>query len=372
MNAKYYRRFSLAIVASLVISVFLSYGRARESLPVHVVNQRTGWAKAKSCEACHIEADHFALTGHAQTMSPANSEASLELLSQLATFPVAVADNVRIEQRDDQVYAVHTYDGTSQEIRLDWCFGSGLHARTWLGVLGDSWGATDQVEFRWTWYHQLEGFDLTPGQPEKSLSGYFGHLGLLFDHPKTRRCFACHATRLPIDEGRVDYSQIIPGVQCQRCHGPQKEHVDTDGYVIEHSWSEIDHVESVNRCAQCHRRAEEMENEEIVPENKFLARFQPIGLTHSACFNSEKMTCIICHDPHLPLGQQKLDGIWQCVQCHDGTPEKHGLCGAGQKKDCIGCHMPKVTGDVPVTFTDHWIRVRTDTAPGKTDGSKND
>ncbi len=115
----------------------------------------------------------------------------------------------------------------------------------------------------------------------------------------------------------------------------------------------------MNRCAQCHRRADEMDTEPIHPDNKNLARFQPIGITQSRCFNSPKMTCVICHDPHVPLDDQNLTGIWQCVQCHDGAKDQV-TCGAGQTDDCLSCHMPKVRGVAPLDFTDHWIRVRSD------------
>ncbi|MBL4885336.1 MAG: hypothetical protein JKY95_12470 [Planctomycetaceae bacterium] len=361
MNAKGYRRLFLALLACLGASLLLNRGRSREEeLPRHVVNQHNGWAESNTCYDCHVEVDGFVGTGHGETLQPAGSEVSLKLLRQIASSPALQDKGIQIEERGDEVYAIHTDQQGTQEIRLDWCFGSGLHARTWVGTLGDSWGATDQVEFRWTWYNHLDDFGLTPGQPEEQMPGYFGHLGVLYDHPKTRRCFACHTTRLPIDEGRIDFSHMVTGIQCQRCHGPQEKHVQSEGEISEHSWVGIDHVESVNRCAQCHRRAEELEDEQIHPDNSFLARFQPIGLTNSACFNSEKMTCMTCHDPHLPLAKQKLDGIWQCTQCHDGTAENYGLCGAGQLDDCMSCHMPKIKDETPLLFTDHWIRVRSD------------
>jgi hypothetical protein len=102
-----------------------------------------------------------------------------------------------------------------------------------------------------------------------------------------------------------------------------------------------------------------MDPKDISPGNKDIVRFQPVGLSQSRCFQSPKMTCVICHDPHVPLKDQNLGGIWQCVQCHDAS-QQQVTCGAGQRDRCVTCHMPKVRSDSPLDFTDHWIRVRSD------------
>jgi hypothetical protein len=154
------------------------------------------------------------------------------------------------------------------------------------------------------------------------------------------------------------------GVSCQACHGPRARHVETQGAVREKHLGTLGQEESINRCAQCHRRADEMDTEPIHADNKNLARFQPIGITKSKCFQSPQMTCTVCHDPHQPLEDQNLTGIWQCVQCHDGAKQRP-TCGAGRTDDCLTCHMPKVRADAPLDFTDHWIRVRREERGGE-------
>jgi formate-dependent nitrite reductase cytochrome c552 subunit len=224
--------------------------------------------------------------------------------------------------------------------------------------LTGSWGETDLVEFRWSWYHAVNGFALTPGQPVDGIGGYFDRLGVMFDHPKARACFNCHASRVPLHDGRIDETALRPGVTCQRCHGPRAEHVATGGEVVDPSWRGADRMESVNRCAQCHRRADEQESARIRPENVDIVRFQPVGLVQSACFKGSEMTCVTCHDPHRPLEAQDSLGIWQCAQCHDASHGGQSVCRAGHVDECLDCHMPKVRLDAPVLFTDHWIRIR--------------
>ena len=329
--------------------------------PVERVLQSNGWADERSCIDCHDEAAEFALTGHARTLHRASDPQLRELLLQLNSHPAAQSESIGIEGTPDGLAAVHHGEGVERRVTLDWCFGSGTHARTWGGVRNDSWGISDLLEFRWTWYSHLDEFDITPGQSQEIEPGFFGGLGLLFDHPKAIRCFACHATRLEVDGGHLVTDNLMPGVTCQRCHGPRGRHVETDGEFSDFTWQGIDQHESVHRCAECHRRAEEQKPEDVRPDNPDIVRFQPVGLTQSPCFlGSPEMTCLTCHDPHLPLSAQDSRGDWQCVQCHDGAQPTHALCGRGRTEDCIRCHMPKVQGQIPIGFTDHWIRVRGD------------
>ena len=181
---------------------------------------------------------------------------------------------------------------------------------------------------------------------------------MLFDGPKSFRCFACHTSYLPEERGHIDEAHLIAGVTCQRCHGPRQTHVDSEGSYSDPRWQATDRMDAINRCAQCHRRADELSPEEISPLNRSIVRFQPVGLIQSECFKQSQMTCTTCHDPHTPASQQNSQGIWQCVQCHNPEQAADIHCGAGERDDCLGCHMPRVKMDSPVHFTDHWIRVR--------------
>lgn len=334
--------------------------RAATDLPEDLVSRPVGWADESRCAECHTQAETFWDTGHARTLQPANSTPSREFLARLHREAEHVDPQLRITASETGMTAVHGGDESARSLKLDWCFGSGLHARTWVGLLADSWGASDLCEFRWTWYESIDGFSVTPGQPDEGVTGYFGPLGVLHDHPKTRKCFACHATQLSMPSGRIDPHGLKPGVTCQRCHGPQAAHVESDGEFVDSSWRGRDQRDAVNRCGQCHRRADEMEPGQIRPDNRDIVRFQPVGLVQSPCFQNSEMTCITCHDPHLTLEEQDSLGIWQCLQCHDGIGNDHPLCAAGHADDCLRCHMPKVKMEDPLLFTDHWIRIRDD------------
>lgn len=336
---------------------------AVSSIPIDRLQLSTGWADESSCVSCHDQGRTFWGTGHAQTLHPVDDAESAALLKALLQNPDARDEGTTVRTESRQFLAVNQVEKFRSETTLGWCFGSGRHARTWVGTIPDSRGVTDLLEFRWSWYRAIEGFDITPGQPDEPGAGYYARLGLLFDHPKARRCFGCHASSLPLDSGQIQESQIHAGVTCQRCHGLRAEHVATGGRVGDGFWSLATQQESVDRCAECHRSAEEQDPLTIVPDNSDIARFQPVGLAQSACFQNSSMTCVTCHDPHRPLDAQDSLGVWQCSQCHDGARSDHPLCRAGHADDCLQCHMPKVSMDRPIRFTDHWIRIRANESP---------
>lgn len=351
----------IAVCCSIlgIAGIALSPQRKSSQVPPSRVDiAARDWADESSCIDCHTQAERFFQTGHAQTLSRMTDPQMISLLSSLNECAAAKEEGTSVHVNDDTVAVKSQSHDFSSEATIPWCFGSGRHARTWVSTFLDSNGNTELLEFRWTWYHQSNGFDVTPGQPDLAGEGHFNRLGVYFDSPMARRCFECHASSLHLEHGQIDESSIRCGVTCQRCHGAMASHVASGGDLKPMSLKGMDHVESVQRCAECHRDPTEFDPKIIVPENTAIPRFQPIGLMQSKCFQSSEMSCLFCHDPHRPMESQDSRGDWQCTQCHDGAHDDRPRCGAGQTSSCIRCHMPKVPMRRPVGFTDHWIRVR--------------
>ncbi len=348
---------TLTLLQWTSVSFFVS--PSVDTLPIDLLQVVDGRADEKNCIDCHVQAEQFHATGHANALRRSTSTESLELLANFEQCDPAGTEGTVVNLQAALPRAENSSGDSASQISLDWCFGSGRHARTWVATLSDSQGATDLLEFRWTWFRDIDGFDITPGQPGKHFATHLGPFGVLYDQSKARRCFACHSSYLAIDDGRLRLEDIETGVNCQRCHGLRGEHVASEGAVHDDFWKTASPVEAVNRCAQCHRRPEETGAAEIRPDDPDLARFQPVGLVRSKCFTASRtMTCTTCHDPHLPLDVQDSLGDWQCLQCHDSSNTNDTLCGASETENCLQCHMPKVGSDAPVRFSDHWIRVR--------------
>ncbi|MDQ2901480.1 MAG: hypothetical protein M3Y07_17035, partial [Acidobacteriota bacterium] len=82
-------------------------------------------------------------------------------------------------------------------------------------------------------------------------------------------------------------------------------------------------------------------------------RHQPVYLSESLCFQKSvgALSCLTCHDPH-ESAQKKPAAYYnaKCISCHaEGITER--------SSNCIDCHMPLVSPQAPLRFTNHWIGV---------------
>ena len=86
-------------------------------------------------------------------------------------------------------------------------------------------------------------------------------------------------------------------------------------------------------------------------------RFQPLRLMKSRCFLKSNIACTTCHPAHRDAQRDAPD--WyngRCLGCHANQTAHIAREKSG---NCIGCHMPKVSPAPALTFTDHFIRVKT-------------
>jgi hypothetical protein len=236
--------------------------------------------------------------------------------------------------------------------------------------------------------------------------------GEVSDAASTRRCFGCHVSGLPVSDGRIDLNAMIPNIDCTRCHPGAARHARSGGEVnVTLDWAELSPLESINRCGECHRRADEFTPDELRPEFTHLVRFSPVGMAMSPCFASTQVRprdgvgpkgqipfrigshpqhplppstdyfprfdCVTCHDPHAVASKDPKHYNTSCLACHDFAADAHsvgsdnriqkikaGPCSVQPvDSSCISCHMPKVESGEGLFFTDHWIRVRGATDP---------
>jgi hypothetical protein len=92
--------------------------------------------------------------------------------------------------------------------------GSGHHSRTYLVAVGDKLFQTPMC-----WYTKDAVWDLCPGYEQNN--DYFSR-------EIDRTCVFCHNARMVRQPGaRNAYVEPIPnGIDCERCHGPGRLHVD--------------------------------------------------------------------------------------------------------------------------------------------------
>lgn len=361
----------MAIVLILVIGlaqpgVDLAERRSSGEL-LHDVTKRP--ATVEKCVDCHTSlCESFSQTGHARTLHHGSFEDTFRRFAgQESRWPSGDA-TLRFIPDGERVWLIR--EGFSERLPIEWLFGSGHHAQTPVAVMTNPDGATEMRQHSLTWYSSY-GLAPTLGRDgESPLTDGMNSLGSWLGTARTEDCFGCHSTYLPMDENRsLLLDQMIPGVTCARCHFDASRHVAANGAVgpFLEKWSHLSPLDAVNRCGECHRRADHTTPGELEPNRTDIIRFAPIGFAQSKCFtsqdkagsNSIRFTCTTCHDPHSPVQSDPEPYRQVCLKCHDMAARIALPCRVeDQQSNCLRCHMPTVETDPHLNFTDHWIRVR--------------
>ncbi|HQZ65683.1 MAG TPA: multiheme c-type cytochrome [Planctomycetaceae bacterium] len=249
---------------------------------------------------------------------------------------------------------------------LQFAFGSGEHALTFVTLTPDGTNVPTGVEHRVSWFTGLDRADLTPGQLGMTVHQDIEYFGRVMRGTTLERCFECHTT-----SGRIEGDQLvelIPNVGCENCHTGGALHADvmqarnptdSDTGFEKRPWRTTDQIQI---CAQCHRSVDSVKKSQITRENWKIVRYQPVGLVQSKCYvqSGQKLLCSTCHNPHQHAASQTTEQYEKkCLQCHSASPDSV-RCSVSPDFDCVSCHMPSVEVHPSISFHDHWIRVRND------------
>jgi hypothetical protein len=204
-------------------------GTPRESAPgsggsAAFLNQAKGvtYVGRGSCRPCHTETwSTFAHTGMGLSWYPLTPDRSIEDWTHRNTFDVkATGLHYRMYRRDGKFLMRQSLldargsESAVDERELTLVVGSAHHSRAYLVSFG---GKLFQAPV--CWYTKDALWDLCPGYEQKN--DYFSR-------EIDRTCVFCHNARMErIPEARNAYVEPIPdGIDCERCHGPGRLHVD--------------------------------------------------------------------------------------------------------------------------------------------------
>lgn len=367
MNAfsKYRKLFFTVAALSLSVLILTRCIDRQGDKPVdEEVTLAPGFAGSASCASCH--SDIFAAhrsTGHFLTSTPAKDSFIRGSFSK-GENEYAFNDHVKMvmEKRPEGFFQAAYVNGEkNREERFDLVVGSGAKGQSYL-----HWNENELVQLPITYFTATSQWCNSPGYPGR----------LVFNRPITSRCLECHTTYAET----LDHStpgkelfrkeSLLLGVDCEKCHGPAKNHVrfhqeggDSIGSRLL-NLAMLSRQQKLDMCALCHggklnktkpsfsfspgqRLADFFTWDTISgpPDDIDVHGNQYGMLSTSKCFTASEMTCGSCHAPH-QNERGKLEVFSQrCVNCHTSAHVAEcgmkGRLGESIKSNCIDCHMPR-------------------------------
>lgn len=361
-----------------------------------LAGQETGYLDPAVCAACHRGIyDTYRRTGMGRSFYRYGPENAVEDYARNNTYYHGPSDRYyTMYRRGDRYYQRRHQIGPGGgqihvvEKEIHFVLGSGNHSRTYLHRTPRG----QLVELPIAWYAEKGGsWAMNPGYDRPD------HLD--FRRKLDQECFFCHNAYPQIesvsDPGRRDLflrGAIPEGIDCQRCHGPGRRHVEAAqaGGPLDAvrkavvNPARLSTERQLELCLQCHlestsfrlpyslrrygrgyfsyRPGEPLQDYILHFDHaagtgydgKFEISHAAYRLLKSACFraSSGALTCTTCHNPHdAPRGDRAVQRYVQaCRGCHAGA---HNA-----SQDCLECHMPqRRTEDVVhVVMTDHYIQ----------------
>lgn len=366
-----------------------------------------GYVDAAACMGCHREIwDTYQETGMGRSLTRPRPEAMVEDFTKPVRFYHQASDqHFTIYEKDGKYYQRRHqvgFDGSETNVvekQIDLVVGSGNHARTYLHRTPEG----RIFELPLAWYAEKDGhWGMNPTYDQPNHRGFRREI--------VYECMFCHTGYPDVAPGtdRVGseprFAGRIPeGIDCQRCHGPGRDHIEAvntgrdlaqirDAIV---NPSRLDAERQMDICLQCHlettssqlpdsvrrfdrgvfsfRPGELLADYELffdhAPgtgyDDKFEIAHQGYRLRKSACFQQSagQLTCTTCHNPHDVLRGEaaKRQYVAVCRTCHQDRVETLVRDGRHTASDdCLTCHMPKRRTDdvVHVVMTDHYIQRR--------------
>jgi hypothetical protein len=322
------------------------------------------FAGSETCVECHQTiVDSHSLTPHFLTSGSGTSETIKGSLdSGENVFVMNERLKVVMEKTPSGLFQRAFVDGTEVDSKpIDITIGSGRQGQTYL-----FWQDNALFQLPVSYHAPSDTWSNSPGYPTDQI---------LFDRNISARCLECHSTYFKIGKtiGTVetfDISQVMLGVDCERCHGPAARHVtfhlknpeeSKAKYII--NPARLNRKQKLDNCALCHAGI----RNNIMPSFTYLvgdnlddfsfpsnsadsaATLDVHGnqyglLTSSKCFKMSEMDCSSCHDVHVKETNKLEVFSARCMNCHkegsDAFCKQPAIFGLVLSKNCIDCHMP--------------------------------
>jgi hypothetical protein len=324
-----------------------------------------GSAKCMDCHKSiydsHIQTAHFLTSA---IITEKNIKGSFDTGKN--TFVYSNGSLMVMQKRNAGFYQAAYINGIEKKSqRFDILIGSGTKGQSFA-----SWLNNKLLQLPITYFTSAHQWSNSPGYPNK----------IAFNRPITSRCLECHSTFADkispeqVEPEEFDKNRMILGVDCEKCHGPAKEHVEFQiknpaekkaKFII--NPASFTRQQSLDMCAVCHggRLQKSKPSFEFTAGDKLADYFtidttardansidvhgnQSGLLAASKCFTMSKtLTCITCHNTH--ENEQGKTALFsqRCMTCHEDKHTDIKKCKLQDlpentlKENCTNCHMPQ-------------------------------
>ena len=339
--------------------------------PTNSTSPLESYAGSTSCVACHADVGG-GLSVPATSMARAASRVSnKQSLLGDGKFESGELRYFLHDNLDGIEFGVSRGSETVSQ-KLEWVMGSGELGRTFVYQREGRW-----YQSRLSEYRVSPTLDVTTGLkiPTAVDAGddLASALGKVLTTEEIRHCFSCHTVHATSSKG-FNTAHAEAGLGCEACHGPGAAHGTAMTAQAAKRTTRVERAvfnpgkltptDSIDFCGACHRTFGDVVQAANPANDTSVVRFQPYRLEKSRCWRETedaRLTCVGCHDPHLPLVRDDTSYDKRCLSCHrNGGTADHGakICQAGAKAQCVSCHMQKVkVASMHGEFTDHFIRI---------------
>ncbi|KQM78793.1 hypothetical protein ASE74_12570 [Pedobacter sp. Leaf216] len=339
---------------------------AADKLPPDIRGE--AYAGAATCVKCHKDlAQSFAHNAHVLTSKPVVDAALLKIFSPDSNrFLFDEHQKVVIEKRDSGIFQVAYQNNKAVRAqKFDIQFGSGEKAYTY-----GYWIGNKLYELPLSYFSAIQNWAISPGFPKNTF---------YYDRAITSRCLECHASYVDVKikqesafskEEQMEKGSVIYGIDCERCHGPGKQHVvfhmenpeeKTAKFIS--IFKTLSRKQKMDVCGVCHSGNTLVAQRSVFvfkPGDDLDAYYsqdfvgfggggidvhgnQSAMLKGSNCYQkSETMTCQSCHSTHENIKGNLAIYSQRCINCHQTTRHSQATLAKGSlTSNCIDCHMPK-------------------------------
>ncbi len=333
------------------------------------------YAGSATCVSCHADISksyvhnvHFKTSrvfSETKNLTAPNGASPLGAVAPLqlpeATYIFNEKTKVGVEWRDDGLYQVAYLSGKEVKAeRIDFVFGSGAMAYTFA-----FWYGNKMMQMPLNYLPETHQWVNSPGYPSEQI--YFGR-------PIVSRCLSCHSSYVDMkviqtadlntEEEFVKRSLIV-GIDCERCHGPARKHVEFHQENPEVkkakemvSYRSLPLQRRIDLCGVCHSGIELQtltstfffkpgdtlkslpQYSEYTGKDPDVHGYQKQLLESSLCFKIGKAECISCHSMHDEEQTSVKAYVQRCLNCHQEVKHEREERVALMANDCMACHMP--------------------------------